>query len=174
MLSKKIEGLLNEQIKNELYSAYLYMAFSAWLENEGLKGYAHWFRVQAQEERDHALIFMYYIQRAGGRVHFLAIDEPVYDYKDIAELLKMNLDHERIVTGLIYGIAKAAQEEADFKTVETLKWFIDEQVEEENNATTNIQRYDLFGKDGKGLYMLDTEMAARVYAQAPPLAAMAV
>jgi ferritin len=169
MLNPKIEKLMNEQIRNELYSAYLYMAFAAWLAKKGLNGYAHWFRIQAQEETDHAKIFMYYIIATDGRVHFLAIDEPVFEYDSVAALLQMNLDHEQKVTALIYNIAKVAQDEQDYKTVEMLKWLISEQVEEENNATNNIQRYALFGADGKGLYMLDTEMNARLYVQAAPL-----
>jgi len=174
MLNPKLEKLMNEQIRNELYSAYLYMAFSAWLAKLGLNGYAHWFRIQAQEETDHAMIFMYYIIATDGRVHFLPIDEPPFEYESTAALLQMNLDHEKIVTGLIYNIATAAQEEKDYKTVEMLKWLISEQVEEENNATNNIQRYALFGSDGKGLYMLDTEMNARVYVQAAPLAGQVI
>lgn len=171
MLSKKIEDLLNNQIKNEFYSAYLYLSMAGWLHNYGLNGYAHWFRVQAQEERDHALIFMNYIVKANGRVHLYAIDEPKFEFADIGELLQLNLDHEKFVTGLIYGIATAARAENDFKTEEMLKWFIAEQVEEEANATDNINGYRLFGADGKGLFMLDSQKAARLYVQAPPLAA---
>ena len=171
MLSKKIEDLLNNQIKNEFYSAYLYLSMAGWLHNYGLNGYAHWFRVQAQEERDHALIFMNYIVKANGRVHLLAIDEPNFEFTSIEELLQLNLSHEQLVTSLIYQINAAAREENDFKTEEMLKWFIAEQVEEEANATDNITSYKLFGADGKGLFMLDSQKATRVYVPAPPLAA---
>jgi ferritin len=171
MLSKNIEELLNNQIKNEFYSAYLYMSMAAWLHNYGLNGYAHWFRVQAQEERDHAMIFLNYIVKANGRVHLYAIDEPNFDFKDIEELLNLTLSHEQLVTSLIYNIAAAAQAEKDFKTEEMNKWFVTEQVEEEANALDNINGYKLFGGDGKGLYMLDAQKATRVYTQAPPLAA---
>ncbi len=171
MLSKKIEDLLNNQIKNEFYSAYLYLSMAGWLHNYGLNGYAHWFRVQAQEERDHALIFMNYIIQANGRVHLLAIDEPNFEFTDIEELLNLNLSHEQLVTSLIYKINAAAREEGDYKTEEMLKWFITEQVEEEANAVDNITSYKLFGGDGKGLFMLDSQKATRVYAQAAPLAA---
>ena len=95
MLGKRIEDLLNDQIKNEFYSAYLYMSMSAWLNNYGLNGYAHWFRVQAQEERDHALIFLNFIIKANGRVHLYSIDEPNFEFKDIGELLDLNLSHEQ-------------------------------------------------------------------------------
>jgi ferritin len=171
MLSKKIEDLLNNQIKNELYSAYLYMSMSAWLNNYGLNGYAHWFRVQAQEERDHALIFLNYIIQTNGRVHLYQIDEPNFDFKDVEELLQLNLTHEQYVTSLIYGITAAAEQEKDFKTAEMNKWFVTEQVEEEANATDNILGYKLFGKDGQGLLALDAQKKTRVYTQAPPLAA---
>ncbi len=171
MLSKRIEDLLNDQIKNEFYSAYLYLSMSAWLTNYGLTGYAHWFRVQAQEERDHALIFMNYILQTNGRVHLKALDEPNFDFASVEDLLNLNLSHEQFVTSLIYKIAAAAQEESDFKTSEMIKWFVTEQVEEEANATDNITQYRLFGGDGKGLYMLDAQKATRVYAVAAPLAA---
>jgi ferritin len=171
MLSKRIEDLLNDQIKNEFYSAYLYLSMSAWLSNYGLNGYAHWFRVQAMEERDHALIFLEYIVRANGRVHLHAIDEPNFDFENVEALLKLNLSHEQYVTGLIYKIAAAAEEERDFKTAEMVKWFVTEQVEEEANAVDNINGYSLFGRDGQGLYALDAQKATRVYVQAAPLAA---
>lgn len=171
MLNSKIEELLNQQIKNEFYSAYLYMSMASWLHNYGLNGYAHWFRVQAQEERDHALIFLNYIIKANGRVHLYGIDEPNFNFKDVEELLNLNLSHEQIVTGMINNIADAARTEKDFKTEEMIRWFITEQVEEEANATDNITGYKLFGGDGKGLYMLDAQKGTRVYTQAAPLAA---
>jgi ferritin len=174
MLSPKIEELLNQQIKNEFYSAYLYLSMAAWLHDFGLNGYAHWFRVQAQEERDHAMIFMNYIIQANGRVHLYAIDEPNFEFKNVEELLDLNLSHEQMVTSLIYNIASTARDEKDFKTEEMIKWFITEQVEEEANAIDNINGYKLFGSDGKGLYMLDAQKATRVYAQASPLAAQAM
>jgi ferritin len=174
MLNKRIEELLNQQIKNELYSAYLYLSMSAWLSNYGLNGYAHWFRVQAQEERDHALIFLNFIIQANGRVHLYAIDEPNFDFKDVDELLNLNLSHEQFVTSLIYKIAAAAQEEGDFKTSEMIKWFVTEQVEEEANAIDNITGYKLFGRDGQGLLALDQQKMTRVYNQAAPLAAAAL
>jgi ferritin len=171
MLNKKIEDLLNNQIKNEFYSAYLYLSMSAWLNNYGLNGYAHWFRVQAMEERDHALIFLNYIIKANGRVHLYAMDEPNFDFASVEELLNLNLSHEQYVTSLIYKIAAAAQEEGDFKTSEMVKWFVTEQVEEEGNAIDNINGYKLFGREGQGLLALDGQKMARVYTQAPPLAA---
>jgi ferritin len=171
MLSKKIEDLLNNQIEKEFYSAYLYLSMSAWLNNYGLNGYAHWFRVQAQEERDHALIFMNYIIKANGRVHLNGIEEPNFEFASVEELLQLNLDHEKLVTSLIYAIASAATAENDFKTMEMVKWFVTEQVEEEASATENINGCKLFGGDGKGLFMLDSQKATRVYTIAPPLAA---
>ena len=171
MLSKRIEELLNNQIKNEFYSAYLYLSMSAWLTNYGLNGYAHWFQVQAMEERDHAMIFLNYIVKANGRVHLYAIDEPNFEFESVEALLNLNLSHEQLVTSLIYKIAAAAQEENDFKTAEMVKWFVTEQVEEEANAIDNINGYKLFGKDGQGLLALDTQKGARVYVQAAPLAA---
>jgi ferritin len=120
------------------------------------------------------MIFMNYIIQANGRVHLYAIDEPNFEFKNVEELLDLNLSHEQMVTGLIYNIASTARDEKDFKTEEMIKWFITEQVEEEANAIDNINGYKLFGSDGKGLYMLDAQKATRVYAQASPLAAQAM
>lgn len=170
MLTEKMEQLLNDQIQKELFSAYLYLSMSAYLEEENLKGYAHWFMIQVQEERDHALILYNYVLAAGGRVRLQAIEQPKADFASIEEVLTETLAHERFITGSIYDLADAANAARDHKTVQMLQWFIGEQVEEEDNARNNIDQYRLFGGDPKGLYMLDREMAARVYTVPSPLA----
>lgn len=171
MISEKMESLFNEQIKKEFYSAYLYLSFEAYFEARDLKGFAHWFRVQAMEERDHALIFINYLNQVGGRVKLLPIEAPEWDFKSIEEVICKQLEHERLVTKSIYGIADCAIEERDHKISSFLKWFIDEQTEEEDNAAQNLSKIRLVGEeDGRGILMLDAEMAARVYVVPAPLA----
>ncbi|MGI6359063.1 MAG: ferritin [Bacillota bacterium] len=171
MLTPKIEQLLNDQIQKELYSAYLYLSMSAYLEAENLKGYAHWFMVQAQEERDHALIIYNYVHQAGGRVTLQAIQQPKIEFSGLEEVLAETLAHEQMVTASIYEIVNAATAEHDHKTVKALDWFVTEQVEEEETAQDNLEQYRRFGSDPKSLYMMDKDMGARTYVVPAPLAA---
>ncbi|WP_040213013.1 ferritin [Clostridium polynesiense] len=163
MLSKRIEELLNEQINYELFSSYLYLSMSAYLSDLNMNGYAHWFHIQAQEEKDHAMIIYNYVISAGGRVRLEAIDGPKTEFTDIREVLEETLEHERMITQKIYKIVDEATSEKDYKTVKALEWFINEQVEEEENAVDNIAKYNMLADDAKGLYLLDKEMLARVY-----------
>lgn len=169
MISEKIEKLLNDQLNKELFSGYLYLSIEAYFESINLPGFAHWFRVQAQEERDHALLFFEYINRVGAKVTLQPIEGPKVDFSSIMEALEQSLKHEQFVTSSIYNIVDAARAEKDHKTDSFLKWFIDEQVEEEENADNNIRRFERVKDDGKGILMLDTEFAARVYTPAPGL-----
>lgn len=172
MITEKIETLLNEQIQKEFYSAYLYLSFEAYFANRNLNGFAHWFRVQAMEERDHALIFFNYIHQVGGQVKLQAIAAPEWEFQSIEEVLTKQVEHERLVTASIYNIADQAIQERDHKTSSFIKWFIDEQAEEEANAEQNLSKIKLVGEnDGRGILMLDTEMGTRIYTVAAPLAA---
>lgn len=163
MLDKNVERLLNEQITKEFYSAYLYLDFSVYYADQGLDGFANWFKVQAQEERDHALLFLQFIQNNNGKVVLEAIGKPDKTYEKFSDPLKFALEHEQYVTSLINAIYDEAYNVKDFRTMQFLDWFVKEQGEEETNAETNIKKYDLFGSDSKGLYMLDSEMASRIY-----------
>lgn len=171
MLAKKVEQLLNQQIVAEMYSANFYLSMSAWLSDKSLDGYANWFYIQYKEEMDHALIFYNYINNAGGVVKMGGVDAPPADFKDVGDILEQSLEHEQQVTARIYAINAAAQEAGDYKTVQFLDWFVKEQVEEEDNASTSLGRYKLFGADPRGLLTLDQEMAARTYLQTAELAA---
>lgn len=172
MISEKMEKLLNDQIQKEFYSAYLYLSFEAYFVSKNLNGFAHWFRVQAMEERDHAVIFFNYLSHVGGRIKLQQLGAPDWDFKSIEEVMAKQLEHERFVTRSIYNIADQAIEEHDHKTNSFLKWFIDEQAEEEANAEQNLSKIRLVGEtDGRGILMLDAEMAARVYVVPAPLAA---
>ena len=163
MLSKKVVELLNDQVNKEFYSAYLYLDMSNYYKNEGLDGFANWYKVQAQEERDHAILFMDYLRQNGEAVVLEAIAKPDKDFKTFMDPLKEGAAHERYVTGLIHNIYGAAYEEKDFRTMQFLDWFVKEQAEEEDTADDMIKKYELFGSDSKGLYMLDSELAARTY-----------
>lgn len=169
MISERIEGLLNDQVNKELFSSYLYLSMEAYFESLNLPGFAHWFRVQAQEERDHALLIFEYINRVGGRVKLASIDAPQFDFASILEVFEKTLEHEQFVTSSIYNIVEAAKEEKDYKTDSFLKWFIDEQVEEEENAENNLRRFERIKNSSDGIEMLDTELATRIYTPAPGL-----
>jgi len=170
MFSPEVEKLLNEQIMHETYSARLYLSMSAWLREKSLDGYAHWFYVQYKEEMDHALIFYNFVLNGGGTVKLTAIEAPPTDFDSLADILDQSYAHEQLVTSLIYGITEAAHQAKDYKTVQAMDWFIKEQVEEEDNASTNIGRLRNFGGDARGLHALDQEAGARMYVQTPQLA----
>ncbi len=162
-MDAKVSKLLNEQITKELYSAYLYLDFSIFYEAQGLDGYANWYMVQAQEERDHAMLFLKYLQMCGEKVTLGAVDKPDKELKTLAEPLAAGLEHEKYVTSLINDIYAAAYDVKDFRTMQFLDWFVKEQLDTEKNADDMIKKMELFGNDSKGLYSLDAEYAARIY-----------
>ena len=169
-MKKEIAKLINEPINAEFYSAYLYLAFADYYEEAGLSGYANYFEIQAAEERDHAMIFRKYLHENGEKVALGKIEQPKVSFKKHIEPLEAALEHEKLVTSLINKIYAAASKASDFRTMNFLNWFIDEQMEEEDNAETMITRMKLFGSDAKALYDLDTECAARTYTTPSPLA----
>lgn len=164
MLNKKIAELINEQINKELYSGYLYLDFANYYADEGLDGFAHWYEIQAQEERDHALMMRRYLIDNGVRVTFGEIAKPDKIFKDHSAPLEAGYAHEQLVTSLINNIYAEAAAIHDYKTMQFLDWFIKEQGEEETNAEGLLKKMQLFGHDAKGLYALNQELAARVYA----------
>lgn len=168
MLSAKVVELLNNQVNAEFYSAYLYLDMANYYKNEGLDGYYNWYKVQAQEERDHAFLFMDYLQQNGVEVVLEAIAKPDKEFNAFIDPLKAGAEHERLVTSLIHDIYAAAYEEKDFRTMQFLDWFVKEQAEEEDNADDMVKKFELFGNDSKGLYQLDNELKSRVYS-APSL-----
>ena len=163
MMNKKVHELLNQQINKEFYSAYLYLDFSNYFKARGLDGFANWYLVQAQEERDHAMLFYQYLQNENQVVTLDAIAKPDKVFTCDMDVLKAGLEHEEYVTSLINDIYAAAYEVKDFRTMQFLDWFVKEQGEEETNANDMITKMDLFGSDPKSLYMLNQELAARVY-----------
>lgn len=163
MLNEKIATMLNEQVNKELYSAYLYLDFANYYADEGLDGFAHWYEVQAQEERDHALMMRRYLIDNGVRVTFSAIAQPDKTFDGLLAPLEAGYEHEQYVTSLITAIYAEAFAQKDFKTMQFLDWFVKEQGEEEKNADDMIKKMKLFGTDAKGLYALNQELLARVY-----------
>ena len=171
MLEKKVADLLVDQVNKEFYSAYLYMDFANYYADEGLDGFRNWYEVQAKEERDHALMIRTYLIDNGVRVTFDAIAQPDKTFKTHMDPLVAGLEHERYVTSLITAIYNAASDAKDYKTMQFLDWFVKEQGEEEKNADDLIKKMKLFGGDAKGLYMLNQELAARVYTPSANLTA---
>ena len=167
-MSEAIAKLLNEQINKEFYSAYLYLDMANYYDSLDLDGYANYYMIQAQEERDHALLFMKYMQINGLKVTLEAIAQPDKVFSSILDPLEVAAEHERYVTALINNIYHEAHQAHDYRTMKFLDWFVDEQMEEEENADSMISRYKLFGSDPKGLYALDQEYAGRIY-NAPSL-----
>ncbi|MBQ2942458.1 MAG: ferritin [Clostridia bacterium] len=168
MLNEKVSKLINTQINKEFYSAYLYLLFSNFYDEKGLDGYANWYKIQAQEERDHAMLMLEYMRLNSEKITLEAIDKPEKELETLMDPLKAGLEHEQYVTSLINDIYAEAYAVKDFRTMQFLDWFVKEQLEEEKNAEDMITKMELFGNDSKGLYMLDAEYAARVYS-APSL-----
>ena len=166
-MQNKVSELLNEQITKEFYSAYLYLNMSLYYSDRGLDGFANWFRVQAQEERDHALLFIDYMEQNDMEITLGDVTKPEGKFDSFMAPFELTLQHEKYVTRLINQIYSAAEKAQDFRTTQFLDWFVSEQAEEEATATDLIKRMRLFG-DGMALYMMDAELKSRVYA-APTL-----
>lgn len=162
-MDANVSRLINQQITKELFSAYLYLDFSIYYEEQGLAGFANWYMVQAQEERDHAMLMLKYLQNNGEKVTLEAIDKPDKKPASLMDPLVMGLEHEKYVTSLINDIYAAAYSVKDFRAMQFLDWFVKEQGEEEKTADDMIKKMELFGSDPKGLYSLDAEFAARIY-----------
>ena len=167
-MDNKVSALLNEQINKELYSAYLYLDMANFYTEKGLDGFANWYEIQAKEEQDHAMLMYQYLHNNDEKVTLEAIAKPDKTFETIMDPLKAGLEHEKYVTSLINTIYEAAQEAKDFRTTQFLDWFIKEQGEEEKNSMDLITKMELFGDDARTLYMLNSELSARVYS-APSL-----
>lgn len=167
MISERLFNELNEQMNYEFYSANVYLAMAGYCHSVDLDGFANFFKVQAEEEKFHAMRFFDYINQMNGRVTLKPMEGPENDYESILHMFKKGLAHEKIVTQRIYNLSDIAIEEREHATISFLKWFIDEQVEEESNFTAIIKKLERIGNDSSGLYMLDAELATRVFT--PPV-----
>lgn len=170
MLSKKLHDALNAQINAEFWSAYLYLSMSLDAENKGLKGVANWFYVQFREEQDHARIFMNYLLSRDAEVKLQPIAEVRTSWTSPLEMFKDTLAHEQKVTAMIENLAHIAAEDKDFASSNKLVWFINEQIEEEENARGMIHSFEAVDGNKFGLYMLDKELTTRTYSVPSPLA----
>lgn len=165
MLSEKIEQALNKQINAEMWSAYLYLSMSAYCSSIGREGMANWFQVQFREEQDHARILFNYVLQRGGRVKLDAIAAVPTEWKSVLDVFESTLHHEEKVTAMINELVALSTEENDYATQSMLRWFIDEQVEEEENARQIIDNVRFLEGNSYGLYMFDKELGARTYTQ---------
>lgn len=160
-LSDSMASAINDQIKAEFDSAYIYLAMSAYFEDAGLSGMSHWMRKQYKEEVEHAEKFISYLYERGARVIVPEIARPKESYTDALDAFRTAYNHEQYVTSRIYKLVDMATSEKDYATMSMLKWFVDEQVEEEDNTSGIVAKLEFLGGDKHGVYAVDRELAAR-------------
>jgi ferritin len=161
MLSRTVQEAMNEQIKNEFYSAYQYLSMAAYCESVNLPGFARWMRMQAREEVEHAMKLYDFILDRGGRVLLQAMDQPVADFGSPLEVFEQALEHEQRVTAMINGLYGLAVKENDYASQTFLQWFVTEQVEEEKNAGDVVETLRMIGDGSEALFLLDRELGQR-------------
>lgn len=162
-MDKKVADLLKDQVNKELYSAYLYLAMANYYIEKNLDGFGNWFQIQAKEELDHGMMFLKYLQDNSEPVKLEAIAAPEASFSDFRQPLEKALHHERYVTSLINAIYSQAKEVNDYRCCQFLDWFIAEQSEEEKNTSDLLGKFDLFGSDMRGVYLMNSELKNRVY-----------
>ena len=162
-MNQNVQDLLMQQVNKEFYSAYLYLDIANYYIDIDLDGFGNWYTIQAQEERDHAMLFIKYLQNNGVKVELDAIAKPDKVFESPIDPLLAGYEHEQYVTSLIHNIYDAAYSVKDFRAMQFLDWFVKEQGEEETNADSLIKKYRLYGNDPRSLYLLNQELAARVY-----------
>ncbi len=169
MISEKVQTILNEQIKNELESYYIYLSMVSYFQSENLDGMAHWMRIQAHEEMMHAMKFFDHISERGGTVTLLNLTQLKTTWKSPLEAWKNACEHEKFITGKIHGIMKLIRKENDYAAEPLVAWFVSEQIEEEANAEKILRQMENIGDSKQGLFMLDRELAARAFPTGSPL-----
>ncbi|MDL2217267.1 ferritin [Christensenellaceae bacterium OttesenSCG-928-M15] len=169
MLKATLENLINHQFNRELHSSYLYLAMADYYSSVSLKGFSHWFFVQAKEELDQAVLIMQFLHQNGNRVIFRPIEAPEMTFGDYLAPLKATLEHEFMVTSGVNEIYDAAVEQKEYRTMQFFDWFLKEQAKEEKEAQDLVARYNIAGGDGKGIFLLDQEMGMRAYVERPRL-----
>ncbi len=163
MIDKRMEDAINKQINEEMYSAYLYLSMSAWFDSIGLKGFANWMMVQFKEEMDHAMKFYNYLHSQGATVKLMAIQEPPHEWESPLHAFEETLKHEQHITKCINELVDLAEELKDRATYNMLQWFINEQVEEEENDREIIDMLKMVEGSKHGIFMIDKELAQRQY-----------
>ena len=166
MQNEKMIQAINDQVNKEFFSAYFYLAMQAYFSSLNLDGFANYFRVQIQEERDHALGFFNYLNKIGGKIILTEIKEPKNEFSSPQEVFELALKHEQFITQSIYELMDISREIKDHTTEIFLQWYITEQVEEEENMGRVLNKLKLIKEDGAGLFMLDSELAQRIYTPA--------
>lgn len=161
MINRSIQDAMNEQIKNELYSAYFYLSLSAYCESINLLGFAHWMRVQSKEELTHAMKFYKFVFDRGGRVILQPIDQPPFEFQSSLDVFQQALKHEQKVTGMINNLYALAVQKKDYASQALLQWFETEQVEEERRVAQIVETLKMVGNDGHALFILDRELSGR-------------
>ncbi len=162
MISEKMQEALNGQVNKEFYSAYLYLAMSAYCNTIGLPGFSNWMRQQYDEENLHVTKMYDYILAQGGTIHLQQIDEPPTEFGTPLEIFEQTLAHEQFVTGCINELMTLAVEERDYASQTFLQWYVSEQVEEEANVNDILAPLRMVGKEGGGLMMIDQQLAKRL------------
>ena len=160
-ISDAMTAAINDQIKAEFDSAYIYLAMSAYFEDAGLAGMSHWMRKQYKEEVEHAEKFIAYLYERGARVIIPEIAKPKESYNDALDVFRTAYAHEQYVTSRIYKLVDLAVSEKDYATQSMLKWFVDEQMEEEDNTGGIVAKLEFLGNDKHSIYMVDRELASR-------------
>ena len=161
MLSKKLQEALNRQINEEFYSSYIYLAMAAWLEDRNLDGCAHWMRMQAEEEHQHAMKIFEYVVDRGGRVELFAVKEPPKTWNSPRAVFEASLEHEKFMTESIGKLADLAIAERDHATNNLMQWYVSEQVEEEAQVDDILRKLEMMGTEGPGLFLMDRELKTR-------------
>jgi len=170
MINQKVEKALNEQINKEFYSSYLYLAMSAYFEDTNLKGFAKWMRVQAQEESAHAMIIFNHIIERGGKVSLGQIAAPTAKFASPLEVFQKSLEHEQYISSSIHSIVELANQEKDYASLNMLNWFVDEQVEEEANASEIVEQLKMVGDRPGNVFYIDRHIGKREFSVPSPLA----
>jgi ferritin len=160
-LSKNMQGAFNEQIREELASAYIYLSMAAYCESINLRGFAHWMQEQSNEEMAHAMKFYGYVHDRGGRVVLEALEQPPAEFAGPVDVFEKTLAHEQYITGRIHKLYALAAEEKDYASLSLLQWFVDEQVEEESHAGEILDVLKMVGDKGQALFMIDRQLGSR-------------
>ncbi len=169
MINNKVQAIMNEQIKNELESYYIYLSMASYFHSENLDGMAHWMRTQAHEEMIHAMKFFDHIIDRSGKAILMDLKQLKTDWKSPLEAWKDTYAHEQFITGKIHAILKLVREENDYTAEPLLAWFVNEQIEEEANTEKILRQMENIGDSKQGLFMLDRELAARAFPPGSPL-----
>jgi ferritin len=161
MIGDKLRDEINDQIKHELYSAYIYLSMAAWCADRNLTGFAHWMRMQSREEVGHAMRLYEFLLERGGRVELQPLDGPPADFGSALEVMEKSLEHERFISSRIHSLYELAQQEGDYAAQVMLQWFVTEQVEEEASVEEIVERMRMFGAEGPALLIMDQRLGAR-------------